>query len=121
MQCPHCDQETDPTLQYCMSCGEPLELDPEQVKKHFEKNEEIEAIEFMEGQTRGALYATAFLLVCVVIFRLIVVRALPRDTDVAPGYNASLKPVAEKNLDEPAALEVPRINIEIPDWRPEGK
>src|SRR5580700_8922848 len=117
MRCPHCEQETDPTLAYCMLCGEALELDPDAIHEHFEKNEEREAIEFMEGQTRGALYACAFLLVVVVAFRIIVVRSVTGD--VAPGYHASPKAVVERNLEPPAALDVPALTVDLPDWRPD--
>lgn len=115
MQCPHCDEETDPTLAYCMKCGEQIELDQDAVKRHLEKDEELEAVEFMEGQTRAGLYACGFLLVCVVVFRLIVVRTVTGD--VAPGYYGSPKPVLEKNLEPASALEAPTVPVDIPDWK----
>jgi len=117
MQCPHCDQETDPTLAYCMKCGEQLQVDAEAAMRHLQRDEDLDAIEFMEGQTRGAFYACAFLLVCIVAFRLIVVRTVVGD--VAPGYFGSARPLAEKNnLEPPVAVDVPVLTLEIPDWRP---
>jgi hypothetical protein len=115
MQCPHCAQQTDPTLAYCMSCGEQIELDPEAIQDHLEKDEEAEAIEYMEGQTRGGLYACAFLLVCVVAFRLIVV--CPIVADVGPGYYGSAQTLDDKGLEPQAALDLPQIPVDIPDWR----
>jgi hypothetical protein len=119
MKCPHCEGDTDPTLAYCMICGEQIELDPERVKEHLEKDEQQEAIEFMEGQTRGALYACLFLLVCVVAFRLIVVR--PVVGDVGPGFYGSPKVVEEKNLEPNPALEPPLLTLDIPEWKPNAK
>ena len=119
MKCPHCEGDTDPTLAYCIICGEQIELDPEAVQEHLEKDEEAEAIEFMEGQTLAGVYACGFLLVCVVIFRLIVVH--PVVGDVGPGYMSSPKIVDDKNLEPNPALEVPAPGIEFPDWKPNPK
>ena len=119
MKCPHCDGETDPTLAYCMVCGEQIELDPDAVREHIEKDEEQEAIEFMEGQTRAGLYACAFLLVCVVVFRIVVVRAVV--ADVAPGVQGSSKVVEEKNLEPSQMLDAQLIGVDIPDWKPAPK
>lgn len=116
MKCPHCEGETDPTLAYCMVCGEQIELDPDAVREHIEKDEQQEAVEFMEGQTRAGLYACAFLLVCVVAFRIIVVRSVVGD--VGPGYYAPSKVVEEKNVEPNAALEAPTLGVDIPDWKP---
>jgi hypothetical protein len=118
MQCPHCDQDTDPTLAFCMKCGEAIELDAAAVQQHFEKNEEMEAVEFMEGQTRSALYVCAFLLVTVVAFRLVVIRPFSDRTDVAPGYMGSSQPVLDKNVEPPTAVDIPKASLDIPDWRP---
>ena len=121
MQCPHCDQDTDPTLAFCMKCGEAIEMDAAAVAQHFKKNEELEAIEFMEGQTRAGLYVCAFLLVTVVAFRLIVIRPISEKTDVAPGYMGSIKAVVEKRVDPPTAVDIPKASLEIPDWIPPKK
>ncbi len=117
MQCPHCDGETDPTLAYCMVCGEQIELDPDRVREHIERDEAQEAVEYMEGQTRAGLYACAFVLVTIVAFRLIVVRPLAQ-ADVGPGYYGSTKAVEEKNLEPNPALDQPNMPVDIPDWKP---
>jgi hypothetical protein len=119
VKCPHCEGETDPTLAYCMVCGEQIELDPEAVREHIERDEQAEAVEYMEGQTQAGLYACAFLLVCVVAFRIIVVRAVV--ADVAPGYYSSSKPVEDKNLEPNPALDTPTFTVDFPDWKPDKK
>jgi hypothetical protein len=116
MKCPHCEGETDPTLAYCIICGEQIELDQDAIRDHIEKDEQQEAIEFMEGQTKGALYACAFVLVCIVAFRIIVVRSVVGD--VGPGFYSSPKVVEDKNLEPNPALDVPTIGVDIPDWKP---
>ena len=119
MKCPHCDGETDPTLAYCMVCGEQIELDPDAVREHIERDEQAEAVEFMEGQTKAGLYACAFVLVCVVAFRVIVVRSVVGD--VAPAYYGSSKVVEERNLEPNPALDTPNVTIDFPDWKPNAK
>jgi hypothetical protein len=113
VDCPHCGKDADPTLLYCKFCGMAVELDEVEVAKHIERNEERDAVEIMEQQTRIAVYVTAFLLVVVIAFRLIVVR--PVTGEVAPGYYAPTKIVDDKGIDPPAALDLPTVPVEIPD------
>ena len=113
MDCPHCEKETDPTLLYCKFCGMAVELDEVEVAKHIERNEERDAVELMDEQTRIALYVTAFLLVVVIVFRLVVVREVVGD--VSPAYYAPPKIVEDKGIDPPMALDIPSAPIDIPD------
>jgi hypothetical protein len=90
-----------------------VELDEVEVAKHIERNEERDAVELMEEQTRIGLYVSAFFLVVVIAFRLVVVR--PVSGDVSPAYYAPPKIVEDKGIDPPSALDIPSQPIDIPD------
>lgn len=113
MECPHCSQDTDPTLVYCKVCGEQIELDPEQVHKALERDSERDAIEMMEEQSRVAIYVTLFLLVSVFALRLVLLR--PVVGDVGTGYFAPARVVEEKHLDPNPLIEIEPLVIEVPD------
>lgn len=113
MDCPHCGEDTDPTLLYCKFCGQAIELDPEAVQKHIERDEEKLAIEHLEERTRIGLYAAAFSLVAVIALRLVVIAPVPGEVSV--GYYPPAQIVQDKNLDPPAGLDLPVEDIDIPN------
>src|SRR5579872_2187980 len=119
MECPHCGEETDPTLIYCKVCGESMELDEETVNKAIERDTELEAIEDMEIQSRGTLYLSIFALASIIALRLVLLRPVP--SDVSPGYYADSRILETKSLEPPAALPLDEAPIPIPDWKPEDK
>jgi hypothetical protein len=113
VECPHCSQETDPTLVYCKVCGEQIELDPEAVHKALKRDEERDAIEIIEQQSRAAMYVAAFLLACVFGLRFVLVRDV--QADASAGYYVPAKVAEDKNLDPPPALDLDPIAVDLPD------
>jgi hypothetical protein len=112
MECPHCNQETDPTLVYCKVCGEQIELDPEAVHKALLRDAELDAIEIMEHQSRSAMYIAGFLLVCAFGLHFVLCREVR--ADASAGYFAPSKVVEGKDLDPQAALDLDPIAVDIP-------
>lgn len=119
MECPHCSADTDPTLLYCKNCGEQIELDPEQVRKSIERDEEVLAVEHLEEKTKVGLYLAAFVLVVVIAFRIVVVRRV--EGEVNPGYFAPARVVEDKAAEPPASVELPVAPIEIPTEKEDKK
>jgi hypothetical protein len=112
MECPHCGQETSPTLLYCEVCGEQLQLDLEGVRRTMERDSVAEAIEDAERKSRGALYFSIFLLVTAIVFRIIAIR--PVNVDFVDGYYAPFQPLEQKGLEPPSSLEVKAIPLDFP-------
>ena len=112
MKCPHCDQETDPTLLYCKMCGMPVEVDEAAVAEHLERDDARVEIDHAEDVTRALLFSMIIFLVATIAFRLIVVR--PVTGDVSPGYYAPAKVIDDKNIEPTATVEFVIPPIEIP-------
>jgi hypothetical protein len=113
MECPHCQQETDPTLIYCKKCGEQIELDPAAVHEALRRDEERDAIEIMEQQSRVAIYLALFLLATTFGLRIAILKS--PDGSVSAGYFAPARTVEEKNLEPGNALEMEPLTIDIPE------
>jgi hypothetical protein len=119
MECPHCGEDTDPTLLFCRICGQGLEIDEEAVQKDIERDEAQQAVEFMEERTKAGMYIALFVLAAVIAFRVVVLRRVV--ADVHPGYMAPAKMLDDKGIDPPQTLDMPIQPVEIPDWRPDKK
>jgi hypothetical protein len=113
MECPHCGQETDPTLAYCKVCGQQVEFDADALHQAFERDAEHDAVEMLDEQSRAAIYVTVFVLVSVFALRLVLLH--PPSADITAGYFPPARLLVEKNLDPAATLDVEPATIDIPE------
>ncbi len=113
MKCYNCDEEVNPTLVYCNSCGVPLDTQPEDVI--FDAEEKAAERRQVEAQqkAKGLLVLALFLFVATVVTRQIVLR--DQHYDHTPAYRVPYSIVAEDGLEPPVALDVPPLPITIPE------
>lgn len=113
MKCFNCEEEINPTLLYCSSCGVPLETEPEDLHLDAEeKARERLALEALQ-KARGLLILSLFLFAAVVALRMIFLR--DHTYDHFPAYRVPYSVVAEEGLVPPASLDIPVMQIPLPE------
>ena len=113
MKCYNCEEEINPTLVYCNSCGVPLDTEPEDLifdaEEQAAERRQFEAKE----KAKGMLVLALFLFVAVVVARQVVLS--DQDYDHTPAYRVPYSVVAEEGLEPPVALDVPTLPIDLPE------
>ena len=112
MKCFNCEEEINPTLLYCNSCGVPLETEPEDL--HFDAEEKARERRGTDAlqKARALLILTLFLFGVAVAVRMIFLRN--QTYDHFPAYRVPYSVVAEEGLEPPTALDVPVMPIPLP-------
>ena len=113
MDCYNCAQEVNPTLVYCNSCGVPLDTQPEDLI--FDAEEKAAERRQFDAKQKALrlLILSLFLFVGTVVARQIVLR--DQQYDHTPAYRVPYSVVAEEGLEPPVALDVPTLEIKLPD------
>jgi len=114
MRCSNCQEETNPTLIYCHSCGVPLELDIEAIAEDEDRKlEESKRIEATQ-KAKDLLVLALFLFAVTVAARVVLLKEQRYDHFVS--YRAPYKLIEEAGIDPPMALKSDPMIIPIPDY-----
>jgi hypothetical protein len=115
VRCPQCDNEVNPTLVYCSSCGVPLDVDVTDVIEDEHRRREETRIISAVREAKGLLVLGLFSLAVVIALRALFLDK--RTYDEVPSMRVPFSVVEEAGIDPPAAVPIEPMPIPIPETR----
>ena len=74
MECPHCANDTSELLKYCEFCGSELDIDGDQVSSALAREVTEDRALVVDRKRRAALFGALFVLACLMVTRLVILR-----------------------------------------------